>query len=107
MNYEVSFSDSILSRLTRLKNEVRAIGKGKELGRVLTSLLLDLRQRPLEAGEVMYHLKHIPMPVISFAKEYLGVVYAVHEDSKQVMVTKLKMMERHPFPSGFEKYLNK
>lgn len=106
MSYDVSIPDPILNRLSRLKDKVRAIGRGKELARVLSGLLDDLTHRPNGAGELMYTLRHIPMPARAIAKEYLGVVYFVHELEKLVIVTKLSMAEEHPFPPGLERIVN-
>jgi hypothetical protein len=106
MTYRVSFDDSIRRRLAKLKDRVKPVGMGSELARVLNDLVMDLTQRPLDAGEIMYVLHHVQMPVKILAKKYLSVVFAVHESSKRVMVTKMKMLENHPFPPGFEKYLN-
>ena len=106
MTYHVSFPEPIRKRLSLLQKKVLAMGLGQELGRVLSDILQDLTERPMEAGEVMYHLGHIPMPVKLLAREYLAVVFAVHEAGKKVMVTNMKMLDHHPFPQGYEEYLN-
>jgi hypothetical protein len=106
MTYQVSFPEPIRDRLAKISEKVMAIGMGKELARVLSDLMLDLTDRPMEAGETIYHLRHIPMPVKVLAKEYLSVVFVVHDADQLVMVTKLKMLAGHPFPRGYEEYLN-
>jgi hypothetical protein len=106
MPYRLSFSDAIRSRLSTLAAKARSIGMSAELARALSALVDELEQRPLEVGEIMYHLHHIAMPVKLRTKQYLSVVFVVHEASKAVMVTKLTMLERHPFPDGYEEYLN-
>jgi hypothetical protein len=90
----------------RLTKEVMAIGMSKELARELADVNSDLTNRPLEAGEVLYTLHNIPMPVVLLARGFLSVVYVVHAADKLVMVTKMKMLDNHPFPSGFEDFLN-
>ncbi len=106
MPYRLSFSGAIRKRLAMLATKARSIGMSGELARALSALVDELEQRPLELGEIMYHLHHVPMPVKLGTKQYLSVVFVVHEPSKAVMVTKLTMLERHPFPSGYEEYLN-
>ena len=106
MTYRVSFPEPIRRRLLLVQKKVLAVGQGKELGRVLSEILQDLTERPMEVGEVMYHLGHIPMPVKLLAREYLAVVFAVHDAGKNVMVTNMKMLDHHPFPQGYEEYLN-
>jgi hypothetical protein len=106
MEYRVSFPESIRLRLKALAEKLRPSGQGKELGRVLAGIIEDLRYRPLEVGEIMYHLRHIPMPVKTMTKEYMAVVFAVHEAKKFVMVKKLTMLADHPFPDGTDRFLN-
>jgi hypothetical protein len=106
MPYRLSFSGAIRRRLTTLATKARSIGMGGELALALAGIVDDLEQRPLDVGETMYYLHHIPMPVRLHVKQYLSVVFAVHESSKAVMVTKLTMLEGHPFPRGYEEYLN-
>jgi hypothetical protein len=66
-----------------------------------------MTERPLEVGETMYELHHFGIPVKVHTVQYIGVVFAVHESSKSVMVTKMTMLGTHPFPPGFEETLNK
>ncbi len=79
---------------------------GKELARVLLKVVQTLTEGPLEVGETMYNLHHVVMPVKVHVVHYIGVVFAVHESSKNVFVTKLTMLENHPFPPGYEEDLN-
>ena len=106
MSFQVSFPGLIRNRLLRLKEKVKAAGRSKELGRILGNIQECLAERPLELGEIQYTLKHVQMPVCLLVREYLAVDYAVNAAGGKVFVTKLKMLEDHPFPAGFEKILN-
>jgi hypothetical protein len=106
MPFHVSFPDGIRQRLAILTARVRSISMGKELARVLFKVVHDLTERPREIGETMYDLHQVHMPVKVHTVHYIGVVFAVHESSKSVMVTKMTMLENHPFPPGYEDTLN-
>jgi hypothetical protein len=106
MSYRVAFDDSVRTRLARLKDRVKAVGMGAELASVLSSLVNDLSEHPMDVGETMYDLHRVAMPVKVVAKDYLSAVFVVHEISQVVMVTRMRMLDGHPFPPGFEKNLN-
>src|SRR5208283_3442531 len=69
MTYRVSFPDATRDRLEALTARAIAVGLGRRLGRLLSQILQDLTERPLEAGETMYHLEHSQLPVKVMAKD--------------------------------------
>jgi hypothetical protein len=106
MDFKVSFPGTIRNRLLRLKAKVEFIGLGAELGHALAAIHQCLTEQPLELGEIQYTLKHHPLPVCLLVRGFLSVSYVVDVPGKKVMVAKMRMLQDHPFPIGFEKIVN-
>ena len=106
MTFQVKYPESIRTRLLRLQSAVTSVGLQAEFVEVLKAIHKRLEDSPLEWGEQQYTLRHVQLPICIIARRFLSVNYAVDVIQRNVMVTKMRMLDDHPFPAGFEKILN-
>ena len=106
MAYRVVFPGHIRERLVKLRDRVRGAGQGRQLGETLALIHQCLVDEPLGFGEIQYTVKNLGLAVCLLARNYLAVAYVVDTQNQTVSVTKLRMLSDHPFPRGFEAFLN-
>ena len=107
MTFSVAMKRSLEEKIRKLGTHGPKSGSAKLFWKDLANVVKTLASTPVDKGEILYGYKHVNFQEYAAVFGSIGIQYAVNEDTRAVIVTRLTICGNHSYPLNFEQALNK